>query len=54
MKLIKSDSRVVFVVSDGGGGCPRAIINTGKIKLRDDYHNRLNTKNKFVRKFFTL
>ena len=55
MRTIRNKSGVIFIASvvQGQDKCPRAIINGSSTKLRDDYHGKLGTSRKLIKKLFT-
>ena len=54
MRTTRNKSGVVFIASviQQQDKCPRAIINGGSTKLRDDYHGNLGTSRKLIKKLF--
>jgi hypothetical protein len=41
MRILSNKSKTVFVMSNSGANCPRAVITSKKMALRDDYKGNL-------------
>ena len=52
MRVLKSNSKVVFVAT-GGKGCPRVSITKAKTKFRDDYRGKLYVKKGIAKYLFS-
>jgi hypothetical protein len=53
MKILKNGRKTTFVMSEGGGNCPRMTIVTGSVRFRDDYKGSMKTRSCLLRKILS-
>ncbi len=54
MKILKHARKTVFVMSGGGGNCPRMALTNSSVKLRDDYRGSFKTDSSLIRKIIQI
>ncbi len=54
MRVNKSASKTVIVLSPGSGTCPKLLIGSYKVVIKDDYHGAVKIGNTLLKRASSL